>query len=464
MIMNYEFSFKQWEKLPFDKYEKNFKFIVDGKEYYTSRIIADIFSPTIRNYHYTDESADEFCINTPYVHSKSKEDYFSEIINLINSNKITIKDENKLAYYAIIFQALGNDEESFKFHPIFDEKLSTKNVIKRTQSLLKYYSAYNESNVNSIIPYKLKGIKEEIDFISTHFSDIDQKEIQKLDLSIIELIITNDNFQVSEEDNLLQFLLELYEKDRKSSFLFQYVIFSNITNEMMNNFISVFDLNDIDGTIWESICKRLINTKPKTNVDATKDQRCNRIKFLDDNYLNSADKYGTINLEFNKEMEGVFYFLTNETKGNIYSNDTIDINTNSRMNNINYHAKNLVDFGCNTYWDSGPGKFDKYVCFDLKNCRLKPTAYSIRTINNADFSLKNWSVQISNDGENWIEIDRKKNNRSLVGPLVTKSFVVKESNFARYIMFTHFGPDWRGNYDISISSIEFYGVLKFPKI
>lgn len=39
----------------FGKFEKNFTFIENGKEYQTNRVMVDIISPIIRQFHYTDE-------------------------------------------------------------------------------------------------------------------------------------------------------------------------------------------------------------------------------------------------------------------------------------------------------------------------------------------------------------------------------------------------------------------------
>ena len=52
------------KKLPYDLFKKNFTFIVDGQEYKTSRIIADLLSPKILKNHQTDTSIKVFTINT----------------------------------------------------------------------------------------------------------------------------------------------------------------------------------------------------------------------------------------------------------------------------------------------------------------------------------------------------------------------------------------------------------------
>ena len=55
-------SFDNMKEMPFNKYEKNFTFIVDGQQYETSRCVADLLSPIIRKYHYTDETIDSITI------------------------------------------------------------------------------------------------------------------------------------------------------------------------------------------------------------------------------------------------------------------------------------------------------------------------------------------------------------------------------------------------------------------
>ena len=51
-------------QVPLDKFPKDFTFIVNGKEYQTSRFLADIISPIIVQYHFTDEAINQFFINT----------------------------------------------------------------------------------------------------------------------------------------------------------------------------------------------------------------------------------------------------------------------------------------------------------------------------------------------------------------------------------------------------------------
>ena len=54
--MNVAFAFTTsgLKHIDFDKYEKDFTFVVNGKEFKTNKYISDILSPKISNYHLID--------------------------------------------------------------------------------------------------------------------------------------------------------------------------------------------------------------------------------------------------------------------------------------------------------------------------------------------------------------------------------------------------------------------------
>lgn len=88
--------------VPFDIYEKNFTFIVNGEEFKTSKIISDIISPYISKIHSRDPTFDRIVINT-----KHKGD-FSHILRLINFD-LNIYPESELPFLHEVFDFLGND-------------------------------------------------------------------------------------------------------------------------------------------------------------------------------------------------------------------------------------------------------------------------------------------------------------------------------------------------------------------
>ena len=124
--LNYSLNEKNLKDIPFDKYEKNFTFIVNGKKYSTNRIVADILSPIIRKLHFVDESVNEFIIDTD---NQQGDDYFSEFLNLINLNYQTF-DSNRMNQFANYFIKLGNVIEYFRIHPSNISSFTTENAVQ----------------------------------------------------------------------------------------------------------------------------------------------------------------------------------------------------------------------------------------------------------------------------------------------------------------------------------------------
>ena len=98
--VNYSLSTENIKTVPFTKYEKNFTFIVNGKRYETSRYVADILSPIVCNYHYEDETFDEFTINTTPKdpNQTGDDDSFQEFLQIINFNEIELGSIQRKKY------------------------------------------------------------------------------------------------------------------------------------------------------------------------------------------------------------------------------------------------------------------------------------------------------------------------------------------------------------------------------
>ena len=116
--------------VPLQSYFDDFSFIVNGKEYKTSRLISDLLSPKICEIHANDPTFDIFTIKT-----QQKGD-FSHILNLTKFNQIEIP-ENEYSFFSEVIEILGN--ESIE---IIEESENTDitidNVISRIQNHEKY--------------------------------------------------------------------------------------------------------------------------------------------------------------------------------------------------------------------------------------------------------------------------------------------------------------------------------------
>lgn len=429
-------SFANVKNISFEEYEKDFTFIVNDRHYKTSRAKADLLSPIVRRYHYTDESIQEITININKLNDDQKStDYFSDFLQLTNFEEKSI-DENHRKHYIEYFYELGNMNEYLRLQPEYFDDLSPGNVILRLQLLYKL-NVVNEENEN---------MQEIIKYASTHFEEINKEEMKKLEPEILEEIIKNPSLRLNEEDSLIRFVLELYEIDSKYSTLFEYVEFKNVKVDSLQKFIDVFDIDFLNSKIWKGFCQRLISSETSERH----------------NY-----KYITREHEEVTEFNGLLRYLSNKTGGNIHDNGTIEVTSNSIYSD-SHHPKNLLDYQ-NTEFNSyhSIGRPDGYICFDFKDRKIQLTSYTIKSREGGQnwYHLKNWKIEVSDDKEHWIMIDEHKDDSTLNGPKIVATFNIKEKpSFYQYVRLQLTGTDWNGSYYMIFYSLEMYGKLYEPNL
>ncbi|HYX16488.1 MAG TPA: hypothetical protein VE944_19395 [Nostoc sp.] len=100
-----------------------------------------------------------------------------------------------------------------------------------------------------------------------------------------------------------------------------------------------------------------------------------------------------------------------------------------------------------------------WVRINLGGARLKCNRYSIRNRNADLHYLRNWKLQGSNDGTNWVDLDAQVNNTFLVTPSQWLSLPVTSnveySNFRLLIT----GVNSSNAYYICLGELELYGLF-----
>lgn len=439
-----------FKDIPFDKYQKDFSFIVDGKKHFTSRIIADILSPKIRNLHYTDESIDEFYINTDKSSSEMVgEDYFEEFLQLctFDNKKLNPEFQELFSQY---FYKLGNIDEYFRIQSDFLALLTPENAIDRLLKVQKIANS-NSDEFN----HQQDFMQKLISFIASHFEEFDKENLKRLSIDFIEEIIQADSLKIADEDSLLQFLIEVYEENPSCSFLFENVIFSNVTEKVLKEFINVFSIENLNSQIWSSICRRLFKSKLK-----------NKLNCKPSRYIEKVPNFKEFKPGEGNEFNGIMRYLTEKTGGNIHVNNTIEITSNSYC----IHPMNLVDYESDNIFHSKNEK-DIFICFDFKDKLVQVSSYSIKSHpygpNNGH--LANWVIEVSKDGSNWEEIDRHYDDQTLNNSNVIATFDVsnEKNDFYQFVRLKQTGYSWNGypnsnSYLFYFYFIEFFGKLIEP--
>ena len=81
--------------------------------------------------------------------------------------------------------------------------------------------------------------------------------LSQLELEFIERILNHEQLLIESEDQLLEFINSLYEKNRESSFLYEYVNFVNCSSRSMQTFLNTFSIENINEGIWNQMKGRL---------------------------------------------------------------------------------------------------------------------------------------------------------------------------------------------------------------
>ena len=437
--MNYSINYVNIKDFPFGKYENDFNFIVNGKKYPTSRFVADILSPIIRKNHYNDVSNNEFIVD---LQNNESPDYFSDFLRLATFQDIKL-DSKRLDLYSEYFLQLGNINEYFYIENIRSNEANEKFSVQFIQKVSKIKLTQEFDIKNEVIQKHIKNISE-------HFSEIDKKELKKLSIEILSEIIQNENLKIRDEDELLDFLIEIYQEDRKYYPLFEYIVFLNVSEESLNKFVNSFEIDDLNGQIWHSICARLLPSFFTEKVRSS------------ENYSEQKN-VKNFTYEQGKEFNGIMQYLTSETGGNIHDNGTIEISSNSISGSS--HPKNLVDYQNENFYDPYNSKSkDSFVLFDFKDKLVQLTGYSIKS--HTDRFLKSWSLSVSNDGETWEEVDRHENDSILNKAKKVANFQIstKKDKYYRFIRLLETGYCWycEERYDGMFENMEFFGKLQQP--
>lgn len=416
--------------VPFDLYEKDFTFVVNGDAYPTNRLIADILSPKICQLHMIDPTLDQFIINTQTIGNFSK---FFDLINF-RSNYIS---EDDFEFFSEIIKILNI--HSIRVYIKEEEEQTLNSSIQKIQKYERNRLFYHTM------------LEKETKFVALHFSELsDEQEckLKKLNKSSIVEIISNSNLRLKNEDQLLNFIRELCMNDSECFFMYEYVQFVNVTVESMANFLREFNYNDLTFPIWASFSERLLREIVKNGNESSNEVR----------YVESQLKSVGTKIEFkgNNELDGIMRHIVINTNGKL--EDELEI-TASSIGNSSYPLKNLLNDHPNQYFYTRDND-RMWICFDFKMHEIIPTHYTIKT-NLGGNNVRSWRIEGSSDKISWEVLDQQKNCGHTHGDNKVHTFKIcnQQNHKFRYLRAFSTGVRWSNDNCFLFGAIDFYGTL-----
>ena len=416
-------------RVPLLTYDK-FVFIVNDLRYETSRIIADLLSNKICQIHQSDPTVDEYIINTQ---NKGDFSYFLKLINF-NENDLPA---NEISFLIELISQLGNESYSIKL-PGESTEITNDNVF---------------SIENKIQKHEIFSISQEevVDYMALHFYELidnHRKEMKNLPVDTLENIINNDKLKLLEEDQLLHFINEIYKEDHKNCFLYSYVIFKNVGDSAMKEFLNEYEIEDINVSTWRAISERLINDE--TNQKANKSRYMKQTKSKKSN-----EEEGQI-FPYKKgnEFKGILNYLRNKSNNQIENEISITASS-TRGDDL---PQNVVIFENDDMYFYSQGYERSWLCFDFKDHKVIPTNYTIKSLVSCN-NLKTWVIEGSNDNSKWEKIDEQNDFTGLGDHLQVCTFTISKLKSFRYIRLLQTGKSCSNNNYLVINSFEIYGTL-----
>lgn len=432
--------------------EKEFVFIFGNKEIRMSNVSAEFISPIVSRLHVSDST-----INSIYYKLPVKNDFpqfdailTEDIINILyllsKGSSVSMNTEQiyKIQQISIL---LSNSELFNELQKINNSEENLDEYLNNLQ-LLEYISNLQCNQDFDITSF--------ISPISKKFNTIDHKKLHKLSKPFLFKIISNENLKIEDEDSLFDFIKDIFDKEDNEPLtiidFLEYIDFRNLSEEKFKEAILSIDPNQMTNQLWKNICNRFLDNN-KDQMNKTQSDSDSKFEIIE-------YKSGNDNM-----FNGIMHGLSAKTGGNISTNGTIEITCTSVESK---ETLKLVDYENESVFYSNDSNLAT-IRFDFKDKLIQPSSYKVKTAGNSKncYHPKNWVIEVSNDGEKFIEIDRHENDSTLNGPLIIKSFNVqlKNDNFYRFIQFRQTGKSWcsSGNYNkFGFRFIDFYGKIKLP--
>lgn len=409
--------------VPFDNYQKDFTFIVNKEEYHTNKIVADLLSKKISKIHLTDPTFDQYEIITEYPGN------FQLILDLLKENNLNI-NHSELPFFAEIIEILDIDI-NIKHDP--NQQLTLDNVL----NLIHLHEKYEK--------YYYNFLNKEIEFVSKNFYKLKtthEDSLLSLSPTTIQCILSNKNLYLENEDQLLDFVNKLYISDSTLNFLYEYVNFSNVSCEALNQFSSIFNTDDLTQATWNCILKSLLN---KTKVKQSKDPRYS-INRNDSGYLTCTNFVSIFDQLRQTNKINTFVKTTFSSDGCGFDVRKIIQNNNT---DFSFYTRDIPN---------------SWICFKFNKCQVSVSEYKIRSDKwnkRGGNHPRSWVIE-GLIGNTWEVIDSRVNDSTLNGAGNVGTFLVQRNTiFYDSIRMMLTDTNWNNKNYLILNSFELFGSIRW---
>lgn len=414
-----------------DNYPKNFVFIVDGHEYATNRIFADLISPRASRLHSTDPTASLLVIDV-----EDPEKHFGFFISLAETGKCDFNPDSFQFLMTLCYEL----QNKVLVMEILKKEYETRNV--DLSNVFDYLSC-----VLSLIDDSPEA-KKVVEFAASHFDELDEDKLISLPMETILLILSDESLRVFDEDSLLKIILLIIQEqgDEFSKSLLCYVDPAFLSVKGITLFLDAVPYDQMTSDIWENIVRRL---------------KFDLVPFIYTSGIQHRDYRNEFVPKENGIFDGIVNYLNLKSGGLSSMNETIEVRSNSNAGDLTFHQ--LFDYSNNEdkYWSfSSSGGI---LVIDFKSMKIDLSHYSMRATYYL-YGPNTWNVEGSNNNKNWEILDKRVNcYGNFNNEKKQNIFTVqnKRKGSFRYLRICQNGPCANGSndYRFQLRHIEFFGTI-----
>lgn len=216
----------------------NFVIKIDDKEFHCNRnflcCISDlIFEMTLLN---SDVEIFEIILNPNDI---------SDFMNIFQGNPFIMSEYNLKTIFEI-----SNQLKCSLLYEQLDHFISEVNTLKDSVAFLK----------QSFCRFFPSRYRNSVQYVAVNFFLLSYQDFFEFSVQTIQQILISDFLKLHDENSLFEFILQLIQQDLSNLFLAQYVCFSVIDANLLQDFFDLLTIQNISFEIFENLKKSIILT------------------------------------------------------------------------------------------------------------------------------------------------------------------------------------------------------------
>jgi hypothetical protein len=420
---SFSFNFKQLQFISEEERESfnNIKIIINDSIFDANRILFSVLSDR-----FNEINSNEISFSIPQADISCFLSFFNAMKgNPINFNKFKIDSLLSIIGYL-------NCHSIYSF---ISKLISIPQTLPESIKFLQVISIIDDSS-----PLK-NHLNQSIKLLSSQFKEISFEDLNSFSLSVLKSIFSSEHLQIPNENYLFSTISHLIEENSNRKCLYQFILFPNVSINLLKEQFSKLKVEDIDPYLLEMFKSRLFF-----------DYKADKIDYFPNRYSDFKE-IEIIN------HEGIISFMKKESPNSVL------IETSSSYNASSYPIENLFVYDSSTFGTQNSS--NSSITFTFHGKKISVSKYFIRSVGSGIFTqdtLKNWILEGSNDKSRWTLIDYKINETSLNQDDSEFTFQCQPSQPFSYVKLTQVGKNQYGSEQLALSFIEFSGTIFLKQV